>query len=166
MPEMPTVPEMPTRPEISRRTLLTAATLALASGPGTAAAASRRRRARSAVPRPRDTGGQQGNASITVSLTTAQDVTAIHYTITDIGADPDTFTVWYTDQNNGRQSRKLTYALDPGESASAKVYGPLNHSFVVNVCQSDGTCFTVGPVGPAPSSGNGPARGLDARPKR
>jgi len=152
-------------PHLSRRTLLTAATLALTPGSATATAAAGRK-PRAAPPRPRDTQGQQGNASITVFLSQAQDVTAIHYTITDIGSTPDTFTIWYTDLRNGRQSRKLTYPLDPGESASAEVYGSVNHTFLVNVCQSDGTCFAVGPVGPVPSIGNAPARGLNLSPRR
>ena len=156
-------------PDISRRSLLTAATIALASGGGTAAAAAeagRKPRPRAALPNPRDTGGEQGNAAITVSLLNTQDVTEIQYTITNVGAAPDTFTVWYTDQNNGRQSRKLTYTLDPGDSANDEVYGPVNHSFVINVCQSDGSCFTVGPVGPGPSLTNAPARGLNTHARR
>ena len=139
--------------EITRRTFLatTAATtaVALASGPATAAAAGPRRPARPRIRQ--DVQDQQGNAGITVSVTLTQDVTVIDYTITDVGSIPDTFTVWYTDLNNGRQSRKLHYPLDPGQSASAEVYGSLNHSFLVNVCQSDGTCFSVGPVGPGPT---------------
>ena len=158
-------------PDISRRSLLTAATIALISGGGTAAAAAaaqagRKPRPRSPLPAPRDTGAEQGNAAITVSPATTQDVTKIQYTITDVGSAPDTFTVWYTDQNNGRQSRKLTYTLDPGDSASDVVYGPVNHSFVINVCQSDGSCFTVGPVGPGPSASNAPARGLNTHARR
>jgi hypothetical protein len=155
-----------TAPQITRRTFLAATTVAVAARPATATAA--------ATPAPRhptrsaarqDITTQQGNASITVYLVPVQDVTAINYTITNIGVLPDTFTVSTTDLDNGRQSRELTFDLDPGESSSAEVFGSLNHSFQLNVCQSDGTCFTVGPVGPAAQSG-GPARGLTARPKQ
>jgi hypothetical protein len=135
-------------PEITRRTFLATTTVALASGSTAAAAAGPRPPARPRIRQ--DVQDQQGNAGITISVTPAQDVTEIDYTITDVGSVPDTFTVWYTDLKNGRQSRKLSYPLNPGESASAEVYGSLNHSFLVNVCQSDGTCFSVGPVGPGP----------------
>ena len=148
-------------PEITRRIFLTAATLALASGSGAAAAASPEPRA--ATPRPRETTSQQGNASITVDVSSGRDVTLIRYTITNVGTAPDTFTVWHTDQVSGRVSRKIAYSLGPNEGATAEVYGRINHSFVVNVCQSDGACFAVGPVGPVPSAGIGPARGMSAR---
>ncbi|HET9168519.1 MAG TPA: hypothetical protein VFN97_03750 [Actinospica sp.] len=164
-----------TTPQITRRGLLTAAVL-VAAVPGTAAAAPAKpapaaAKAAPAAPshHPRSTGvrtdvtGSEGNASVTVSVMPVQDVTAIDYTITNVGVIADTFTVWTTDLDNGRQSRKLYFNLDAGDSDSAEVYGRLNHSFQVNVCQSDGTCFTVGPVGPAAQIG-GPARGLTARP--
>ena len=151
-------------PRITRRTLLTTAPVALAPGPTEARAADRRPRA--ASPDPQDTQGQQGNASITLYVNQAQDVAAIHYTITNIGSGSDTFTVWYTDLNNGRQSRKLTYPLGPGQGASAEVYGTVTHAFVVNVCQSDGACFAVGPVGLVPSAANAPAHGLKVAPER
>ncbi len=149
-------------PTITRRALLVGATAALASGSATAAAAA----GRSAPTLSRirqDVVAQQGNASITVSLNPVQDVMMISYTITNIGTAPDVFTVWYSDVDNGRQSRQLSYPLNPGESASAQVYGHLNHSFLVNVCQSDGTCFSVGPISPGP----GPAAiplGIRVRP--
>jgi hypothetical protein len=155
--------------QITRRTLLTAATSAataaatatIALTPGMTAAATAGPRPHAATPGPRDTEVRQGNASITIFLNEAQDVAAIHYTITNVGSGPDTFRVWYTDFDNGRQSRKLTYSLGPGDSARAEVYGSVNHTFLVNVCQTDGTCFTVGPIGPVPSGGAAPARGLD-----
>ena len=150
-------------PEITRRGFLTAATLALASASGTAAVAAAAPKPRAASPGPRDTHAQQGNASITVDVSSGRDVTLIRYSLTNVGTGPDPFTVWHTDQNNGRASRKLLYSLGPYASASAEVYGRINHSFVVNVCQSDGACFTVGPVGPVPSAGIGPARGMSAR---
>lgn len=155
-----------TTPQISRRTFLAAGALVAVATPTTAYAASTpapRRPARSAVRQ--DVTTRQGDASVTVSLTPIQDVTAIDYTITNIGFLPDTFTVSTTDLNDGRMSRKLSYELDPGESASDEVYGSLNHSFQLNVCQSDGTCFTVGPVGPAAQVG-GPARGITAAPNQ
>lgn len=151
--------------QISRRTFLSATAVALAVGPATAAAA--------AMPSPghgtrsvvrQDITTEQGNASITVSVWMVQDVTTIDYTITNVGILADTFTVWTVDLNNGRASRKIAYALDAGASVSAEVYGRLNHSFQVNVCQSDGTCFSVGPVGPASEFG-GPAQGLTAGPE-
>jgi len=149
--------------EITRRTLLTAATIALVAGTGTAAAASRTPRAASTGLR--DVQTQQGNASVAVSVSSGRDVTLIRYTITNVGSSPDTFTVWHTDQNNGRQSRKLAYTIGAGQSRTGEVYGRINHSFVVNVCQSNGTCFAVGPVGPIASLGFGPARGMNARPQ-
>jgi hypothetical protein len=159
-----------TIPQISRRSLLAAAAVAVVARPAAAAAATSPR------PKPRahavqsaavrqDVQGQQGNAYITVSLTPEQDVAAIRYMIANVGTVPDTFTVWYTDMNNGRQSRKLTYTLGPSEFANATVYGSLNHIFLINVCQSDGTCFTVGPIGPAAQIA-GPAHGLTAGPKQ
>ena len=155
-------------PQISRRSLLTAAAVAVVARPAAAAAAASphpepHAQSRSAIRQ--DVQGQQGNAHITVSLTPEQDVTAIRYTISNVGTAPDTFTVWYTDLNNSRQSRKLSYSLAPSGLASATVYGSLNHIFLINVCQSDGMCFTVGPVGPAAQIG-GPARGLTARPNQ
>lgn len=144
--------------KITRRTFLAVATVAMAAAPAAAAAGpwpSAQSRIR------HDVQDQGGNASITVSLSPDQDVTVIRYTITDVGSVPDTFTVWYSDIDNGRQSRKLVYPLDPGESASAEVYGHPNHTFLVNVCQSDGLCFTVGPVGPGPAA---IPLGLQARP--
>lgn len=150
--------------EITRRafvtTTLTTTALALAPVPARAAAGPRSRvRSRDK----QDVQVQQGNASITVTVLPVQDVTAIHYTITSVGSVSDTFTIWYSDLNNGRESRKLSYPLNPGESASAEVYGRVNHNFLVNVCQSDGTCFTVGPVGPGPQV---VARGVRVRPPR
>lgn len=137
-------------PTITRRAFLATSTAVLASGSATAAAAGR---SEPAISRTRqDVQAQQGNASITVTLTPVQDVTMISYTITDIGSVPDTFTVWYSDLDNGRESRHLAYPLNPGESASANVYGHLDHTFLVNVCQSDGTCFSVGPLGPGPTA--------------
>jgi hypothetical protein len=151
--------------EITRRAFLTTAlattAVALASVPASAAAAGPPSRARSRDKQ--DVQVQQGNASITVTVLPEQDVTAIDYTITDVGSVPDTFTIWYSDLNNGRESRKIDYPLNPGESASAEVYGRLNHDFLVNVCQSDGTCFTVGPVGPGPQV---VPRGVRVRPPR
>jgi hypothetical protein len=157
-----------TMPQISRRSLLAAAAVAVVARPAAAAAATSPRpkpHAQSRAVVRQDVQGQQGNAYITVSLTPEQDVAAIRYMIANVGTAPDTFTVWYTDENNGRQSRKLTYSLDPSGLASATVYGSLNHTFLINVCQSDGTCFTVGPIGPAAQNG-GPARGLTARPNQ
>ena len=160
-----------TTPQITRRGLLAAAVV-VAAVPGTAAAA--------ATPRPKPAAGRgtraavrddvtvtgsQGNASVTVSVRTVQDVTAIDYTITNVGVIADTFTVWTTDLDDGRQSRKLYYNLAAGDSDAAEVYGRLNHSFQVNVCQSDGTCFTVGPIGPVAQI-SGPARGLKAGPNQ
>jgi hypothetical protein len=158
-----------TKPQITRRRLLTAgaATALVAAVPAAASAAGRpapaKRRTRAAI-RPELT-GQQGNASVTVTVTPVQDGTAIDYTITNVGMTADTFTVSTTDLNNGRVSRKLTYQLDPGDSDSAEVYGALNHTFQINVCQSDGTCFVVGPVGPSAQAA-GPARGIQAGPVR
>jgi hypothetical protein len=157
-----------TMPQISRRSLLAAAAVAVVARPAAAAAAASpspkpRARSRSAVLQ--DVQGQQGNAYITVSLTPEQDVAAIRYMIANVGTVTDTFTVWYSDQNNGRQSRKLTYTLGPSAFANATVYGSLNHTFLINVCQSDGTCFTVGPIGPAAQIA-GPAHGLTAGPKQ
>lgn len=136
--------------KITRRTFLTVATLAMAAVPAAATAAGPQPHVQ---PRVRhDVQDQEGNASVTVTLSPDQDVTVIRYTITNVGSAPDTFTVWYSDLDNGRQSRKLVYPLNPGESASAEVYGHPDHTFLVNVCQSDGTCFTVGPVGPGPAA--------------
>lgn len=155
-------------PQISRRSLLAAAAVAVVARPAAAAAATSPRpkphaQSRSALRQ--DVQSQQGNAYITVSLTPEQDVAAIRYMIANVGTAQDTFTVWYTDVDNGRQSRKLSYTLGPGESANATVYGSLNHIFLINVCQSDGLCFTVGPIGPAGQIA-GPARGLTARPNQ
>lgn len=136
--------------KITRRTFMAVAAVAMASAPAAASAAGPWPRALSRIRH--DVVGQGGNASITVSLSPDQDVTVIRYTITDVGSVPDVFTVWYSDLDNGRQSRRLVYPLDPGGSASAEVYGRSNHSFLVNVCQSDGTCFTVGPLGPSPAA--------------
>ena len=150
--------------QITRRTLLATAPVALAPGPAAAFLADPKSRAASLDPR--DTEGRQGNASITLFVNQAQDVAAIHYTITNVGSAPDTFTVWYTDLNNGRQSRKLVYPLDSAQSASAEVYGTVTHTFVVNVCQSDGACFAVGPVGLVPSAGNVLTRGVKVSPEQ
>ena len=155
-------------PQISRRSLLAAAAVAVVARPAAAAAAASphpKPHAQSRSALRQDVQGQQGNAYITVSLTPEQDVAAIRYLIANVGTVPDTFTVWYTDMNNGRQSRKLSYTLAPSESANATVYGSLNHIFLINVCQSDGMCFTVGPIGPAGQFA-GPARGLTAGPKQ
>lgn len=154
-------------PQISRRNFLAVAAVAVAARPAAAAAAASPRPKRRAALRQdvQVVQGEQGNAYITVTLAPEQDVAAIRYMIANVGSVPETFTVWYSDQNNGRQSRKLTYSLDPSGIASATVYGSLNHTFLINVCQSDGMCFTVGPVGPAAQIA-GPARGLTARPKQ
>jgi hypothetical protein len=157
-----------TMPQISRRSLLAAAAIAVVARPAAAAAATSPRpkpHAKARAAGRQDVQSRQGNADITVSLTPEQDVAAIRYMIANVGAVPDTFTVWYTDLNNGRQSRKLSYTLGPGELANATVYGSLNHSFLINVCQSDGMCFAVGPVGPAAQIA-GPAHGLTAGPKQ
>ena len=147
-------------PKITRRAFLATATAALASGSATAAADTGA--PASSRVRPADQ-AQQGNASVTVALTPVQDVTMISYTITDIGSVPDTFTIWYSDLDNGRQSRHLSDPLNPGESASANVYGHLDHTFLLNVCQSDGSCFSVGPLGPGPAA---VPLGIRARPQQ
>jgi hypothetical protein len=157
-------------PRISRRAFLAATAVAVAARPAAAGAAATpapHHPVRPARPAARpDLTAQQGNASVTASVTPVQDVAAIDYTITNVGVLPDTFTVSVTDLNNGRESKQRSYELDPGESASDEVYGRLKHSFQLNVCQqSDGTCFTVGPVGPAGQVA-GPARGLTARPNQ
>jgi hypothetical protein len=160
-----------TKPQFTRRSFLAvgAATAVVVAAPACAAASSKptpntstRHTTRSATPT-NDVTVTQGNASITVSLRAVQDVTAIDYTITNVGPIGDEFTVSTTDLNDGRQSRKLNYSLEPGDSDSAEVYGRLQHSFQVNVCQSDGTCFTVGPIGPASQTPSA-ARGITAGP--
>ena len=152
-----------TTQQITRRAFLAATAIVAVAVPATTAAAatpSPKHSTRAAVREAITT--TQGNASVTVSASVVQDVTAINYTITDISPLPDTFTVSVTDLNNGRQSRKIAYALGSGDSASAIVYGALNHTFQVNVCQSDGTCFTVGPIGATQTGG--PAQGITAGP--
>ena len=158
-----------TPPPFTRRAFLAATAVVLAA-PGCATADDKpaphehQPRASSTSAPPTIT-GRQGNASITVSVTPVQDVTAIDYTLTNVGDTADTFTVWTTDLDDGRESRKLFYPLAAGGSVSAEVYGRLKHSFQVNVCQSDGSCFSFGPVGPA-SQVASPARGLTARPNQ
>jgi hypothetical protein len=165
---------MTTTQSITRRIFLSAAVAAAMTaalpaadaGAATASPATAGPGPRALSPAPREAKGQQGNASITTSVGPEPDVTSILYTIANVGSAADTFTVWYSDQNTGRQSRKLVYALEPGEYKSGEVYGRVNHSFLMNVCQSDGTCFTVGPIGPAVQSGERTARGLPAREQR
>ena len=91
--------------------------------------------------------GQQGTAKASVSVSRLSDVLAIRYTITNIGHAADSYTVSYTDGATGRNSRDTLVSLDAQQTQNAVLYGSLDHSFTLNVGLSDGTQFTLGPVG-------------------
>lgn len=91
--------------------------------------------------------GQQGTAKASVSVSRLSDVLAIRYSVTNIGRAADSYTVSYTDGSTGRNSRDTLIQLDAQQTQNAVLYGSLDHSFTLNVGLSDGTQFTLGPVG-------------------
>lgn len=138
-------------PHISRRGFLAAAAgAAVTSTLGPVACASAApASAASAQPSPPATSGKQGTATASVTLTQAQDVTAINYTITNVSAHPDTYKVSYVDEVNGRSSRETVIHVPAGGTQTGVLYGSLNHNFTVIVGLSDGTSLRLGPLGKA-----------------
>ena len=138
-------------PPISRRGFLVAAaacavTMTTAAAPASAACTP------SVDPTsPLSATGQQGAASATVTVVRLQDVTALHYIVTNVGTAAGTFTVLYTDQTTMLTSAVVTVALDPGATRTGVLYGSLNHKFTLSVGLPDGTTLTIGPVGTLPS---------------
>lgn len=138
-------------PPISRRGFLVAAaacavTLTTAAAPASAACTP----ATDAVS-PGAASGSQGAASATVTVSRLQDVTALHYSVTNIGLTPGTFSVSAVDQVTTLPSAVVTLQLPAGGTQTGVLYGSLNHKFTLDVGLPDGTTLTLGPVGALPS---------------
>jgi hypothetical protein len=68
-------------------------------------------------------------------------------TFVNTGSDAATVTASYTDLYTYRQSRLHTVEVPAGETQTLELYGSLTHQFMIEVCQTDGTCIELGPVG-------------------
>jgi hypothetical protein len=91
--------------------------------------------------------------AVEVDVFATQDVNEIHYSITNLGATRDLYTVSYIDDKTNRESKQHTLVLDPGETGTLDLFGGLNRSFMVKICrQSSGDCVELGPI--ADSAGN------------
>lgn len=94
--------------------------------------------------------GKLGTASVSVRVTEFQDVTAIHYGVTNVGSAADTYLVSYTDTVSGMESGTVTVTLAPGQSQVGVLYGSLSHTFVLYINLSDGSTLELEPVGKVP----------------
>lgn len=156
-----------TSPQISRRTLLAAGAAVVLTASNTmnaAAAVTGGRRQSAATPNNLQASAKQGSASVSVEVGSVPDMAQLRYTITNVGSGTDTFTLSFTDQKTGKESKKHSHRLGKGQQARLEQYGPLTHSFMVNVTQSDGSSFNLGPLGPAAQS-PGPAVGITVPPQ-
>lgn len=76
-----------------------------------------------------------------------QDLLAIRFTVANSGSAVDSFILSYIDNRTGRESRKHTLSLGPGEKHEMDLYGGLDRTFNAKVCRgSSGTCVVIGPV--------------------
>lgn len=138
---------------LSRRELLTvsAAWAAVLTVGDTAWAAPEPTRSAAAAPTPSVTPSSASYSNsafqFDVFVRPVQDLLAIRFTITNSSPAVDSFTVSYIDNRTSRQSRLHSLSLAPGERQIVELYGGLDRSFNVKVCQgSAGNCATVGPV--------------------
>jgi hypothetical protein len=141
--------------ELSRRTLLIATTTLTLVPPGRAAATPGPAPAGVGSHSPLAAGsplslssGNLGNLQVSVYARATQDVLAMLLTFVNTGGDAATVTASYTDLFTGRQSRLHTVEVPAGATQTLELYGALTHEFVIDVCQTDGTCIELGPVGP------------------
>ncbi|MFG2500764.1 hypothetical protein ACGFSB_21420 [Streptomyces sp. NPDC048441] len=97
--------------------------------------------------------GKLGSTEVCVTAREVQDVTGLQYVITNGGAQPMTYTVWYVDTTGGPESGRVTETVQAGETATGYLYGAVHHCFTLHVCEEAGTaCITLGPVcGEGPS---------------
>ncbi|WP_329569330.1 hypothetical protein [Streptomyces sp. NBC_01361] len=91
--------------------------------------------------------GNLGSTRVCVTAREVQDVTGLQYVITNGGARPMAYTVWYVDTTGGPESGRVTETVKAGETATGYFYGAIQHCFTLHVCEEAGTaCITLGPV--------------------
>ena len=95
--------------------------------------------------------GALGTVTATVTLSILTDNTMISYTIQNISARADSYTIWYVDQVTNDNSRGVTLPAQPGQTLTGVLYASLDHDIVFYVDQSDDTTLAIGPLGAAPS---------------
>ncbi|MCX5085310.1 hypothetical protein ACFC18_55345 [Streptomyces sp. NPDC056121] len=138
--------------EISRRTVLvgaTVSTIALGVPVPTADAEPARE-----APPVASACGDLGSTQVCVTAREVQDVTGLQYVITNRGARPMTYTVWYVDVTGGPESGRVTETVGAGETVVGYFYGAIQHCFTLHMChEAESECVVLGPVcGEYPSS--------------
>jgi hypothetical protein len=79
-----------------------------------------------------------------------KDNVAIHYRLTNISDNQDTYIVSYTDEVTGFGSRAITHKIAPGAVKHGVLYGTLSHQFMFYVDLSDGSTLSLGPLNQLP----------------
>ncbi|WP_432180417.1 hypothetical protein [Streptomyces sp. NBC_00063] len=138
--------------EMSRRTVLvgaTVSTIALGLPTSTADAEPARE-----APPVTSVCKALGSTRVCVTAREIQDVTGLQYVITNGGARPMTYTVWYVDVTGGPESGKVKETVEAGETVVGYFYGAIQHCFTLHMCdEAETQCVVLGPVcGPYPSA--------------
>ncbi|MFB7757060.1 hypothetical protein ACFC18_46955 [Streptomyces sp. NPDC056121] len=138
--------------EISRRTVLVGATTSTITL-GLPLAAADAAPAREAPP-VTSACADLGSTRVCVTAREVQDVTGLQYVITNSGAQPMSYTVWYVDVTGGPESGKVTETVEAGKTVVGYFYGVIQHCFTLHMChEAESECVVLGPVcGAGPSS--------------